>query len=205
MVYQQKRDKEVDWSEVRVTDWNEIIFHTGKNRKGKEWGGGGRRRLEWRYTEVTSVIKWSDLRQYHYHWEERWLLHDSGPVLLRGSRIGWFGCGGYSRVPSKEEEHRVEKFLQRPQAEPCESMPSAAQWATWRLDPVVQIFLAGLPCFTGGFRQGEWSSEAAVRSGAHFLSAPPRWPKTHLHMRLSVHQLRPPVCKFSFGGGWSLL
>lgn len=73
-------------------------------------------------------------------------------------------------------------------------------WATWRQEPLVQIFLQALPCFTRGFRQEEWSSGLAVCSGTHFLSVPPRLPKPHLHTRPSVHQLRPPVCKFSFVG-----
>lgn len=41
------------------------------------------------------------------------MLHDSGPVLLRGSRIGWERkC--YSRATSTEEEHRVDSFFNTP-------------------------------------------------------------------------------------------
>lgn len=40
-----------------------IIFGTGK--KDRKRGGSERGGVEWRYREVTSVIRRSDLRQYH--------------------------------------------------------------------------------------------------------------------------------------------
>lgn len=57
------------------------------------------------------------------------VLYCSGDSELVGFfSFSWRVGGVYSRVTSKEEEHRVEKFLQHPRQShmlgPCESMPS---------------------------------------------------------------------------------
>lgn len=78
----EQRDWEVDWFEVIRKDQSRSFSVREKERGRREW----RSRAEHRYTEVTSVIRWSNWGKTINHEEERGLLHESNPMMLRGSR-----------------------------------------------------------------------------------------------------------------------
>lgn len=70
------------WSHRTGPVW-EGNFQSGRRRVRKR-----RRRVRWRYSELTSVIRWSNLRRDRQpRGRVRRMLHDSDPVLLRGSRV----------------------------------------------------------------------------------------------------------------------
>lgn len=81
----EKRDREVDWFEVTGHDHSRS-FSIWENFKRRGRGDGERRsRMKWRYRELTSGDRtWGNTIN---HEEGKRMLHDSDPVLLRGSRV----------------------------------------------------------------------------------------------------------------------
>lgn len=56
----ERKDREVDWSEVTRQDQMSDQYRKTAGRKERERMEG-----EWRYTDVTSMNRWSDVRQCH--------------------------------------------------------------------------------------------------------------------------------------------
>lgn len=114
----EKRDREVDWFEVRVTDRTSLDHLTQENSREEEeglrgggWNGGIEKWHLW-----SGDLTWGNTIN---HWEERGLLHDSGPVLLRVSRVD-----GKSVTVGKSQRRRRNMGLivsSTLQAEPCVS------------------------------------------------------------------------------------
>lgn len=141
----ERRDGEVDWSEVTRQD--QIIDQDRQTVGG--WGGG----VEWRYTEVASENRRSETRRYRHprvggrgatwfqsciaQWIQRW-------------EENWFLKRGRER-----DERPVQHFRRSFGSAPHVTVPPgwlhSEIWlsATWGKGPLVQIFLHGFPCFTG--------------------------------------------------------
>lgn len=128
------------------------------------------------------------------------LLHDSGPVLLRGSRVdGESVTVGRSRRRRRTNMGLI--FSSTLQAEPCVSpMCDSAIRLVSQWDLTVGDLRArnlwfrsssgGFPRFTGGSRHGEWSFKWQFVLVPSSKPAPPSLPTAHLRMGLSVPWFR---------------
>lgn len=137
----EQRDWEVDWFEVTRKDQSRSFSVREKERGRREW----RSRAEHRYTEVTSVIRWSNWGKTINHEEERGLLHESNPMLLRGSR------GENVTVEKLQKRNMGLKVCSTLQAElsdahtwQCHQVGCTVRSDCWwpeGKEPLVQIFL----------------------------------------------------------------
>lgn len=148
----ERRDREVDWSEV--TGQDQIIDQDRKTvgtEGGAGWNGGTQK---WR-------LRTGDLTRGNNtagRASGEGLLHGSNPVLLSGFR---------------DERETVPQKRERVGLLNCSTL-GAELWVsstydcairlvwlvvTWGKGPLVQIFLHGFPCFTGCPGREEWHSK----------------------------------------------
>lgn len=177
----EKRDREVDWSEVTGQDQSGKFSGKSWKEEAEEEEGWG---VKWRYSELTSVIRRFNLTQDRQpQGREGWcymilVLYCWGdPELMwKGLWSGVWGYGWSEEGPGRGVISFFKNSRQKPRvSRTCDvhtgcTVRSVRRWPEGE-EPLVQIFLL---CFTGCSRRSEWHSFVAS------LSSSPLSQRAHL-------------------------